>query len=73
MSTIVILLSNFKKTEQLVQQASMTKTLTAVFRASWFNKLAGGTGDAWVKQPPVIWIDMQLACYFLLCDCACQS
>lgn len=49
------------------------KTLTAVFGASWFDELAGRTGDSRVKQPPVIRIDVQLASNFLLCHCACRS
>lgn len=47
--------------------------LTAVFGASWFDELAGFTGDSRVKQPPVVRIDLQLARDFLLRHCACQS
>lgn len=42
----------------------------AVFGASWFDELAGFTGDSWVKQPPVIRVDVQLASDFLLRHCA---
>lgn len=42
----------------------------AVFGASWFDKLAGWTGDPRVKQPPVVRIDVQLASNFLFRHCA---
>lgn len=44
-----------------------------MFGASWFDELAGRTRDSRVEQPPVIWIDVQLAADFLLCHCACKS
>lgn len=46
--------------------------LTAVFGASRFDELAGFAGDSWVKQPPVVRIDAQLAGDFLLRHGACQ-
>lgn len=60
-------------TELPKQKNWHNKALTAVFGASWFDELAGWTGDSGVKQPPVIWIDMQLASDSLLCHCACQA
>lgn len=44
-----------------------------MFGASRFEEMACRTGDPWVKQPSVIWVDVQLARDFLLCYCACQD
>lgn len=47
--------------------------LTAMFRSSWFGKLARRTGGARVKQPSVIWVDVQLTRDFFLCYCSCHE
>lgn len=45
--------------------------LTAVLGAGRFDELARWTADSRVKQPSVIWVDVNLARDFLLCHCAC--
>lgn len=45
--------------------------LTAVLGAGRFDELACWTADSGVKQPPIIWVDVNLAGDFLLCHCAC--
>lgn len=54
----------------LVEQSVL---LTAVLGAGRFDELACWTADSGVKQPPVIWVDVNLSGDFLLCHCACED
>lgn len=44
-----------------------------MFRSSWFGKMARRTGGPRVKQPSVIWVDVQLTRDFFLRYCACHE